>query len=279
MRDAPSSIQIHESEDLPLFKPDSFYSREALRRNCGGLHRHGQGGGGRHQARRDQPGRRCYPPDLPLVSVRPRRRLKEITPSEKFPDAGTLGTKGVVSFKDASAPGGYRAVRNHITPDGADQYVLTAIKAINALSPAQILTAHNGVMAASVILMQQNFNLESGMEQSLKEKSFIGYGTASAAPPPVLLPPAPGPSVESAEVIELRKKLASSEESNRQLRQNTQTAKKRGPDDEDKVCTDFQSGTCRRGRKCKYTHRCLICDSTEHGADACPQKTAATKRE
>ena len=157
--------------------------------------------------------------------------------------------------------------------------LLNRPKAINALSPAQILTAHNGVMAASVILMQQNFNLESGMEQSLKEKSFIGYGTASAAPPPVLLPPAPGPSVESAEVIELRKKLASSEESNRQLRQNAQTAKKRGPDDEDKVCTDFQSGTCRRGRKCKYTHRCLICDSTEHGADACPQKTAATKRE
>ena len=102
-------------------------------RNCGGLHRHGQGGGGRHQARRDA-----------ILQIYRWSRFalaagfKEITPSEKFPDAGTLGTKGVVSFKDASAPGGYRAVRNHITPDGADQYVLTAIKAINALSPAQI---------------------------------------------------------------------------------------------------------------------------------------------
>ena len=73
----------------------------------------------------------------PPASRRSPRRRSSPTPG---PSA-----EGVVSFKDASAPGEYRAVRNHITPDGADQYVLTAIKAINALSPAQILTAHNGV--------------------------------------------------------------------------------------------------------------------------------------
>ena len=37
------------------------------------------------------------------------------------------------------------------------------------------------------------------------------------------------------------------------------------------LCGHFQKGLCRFGRDCKDPHRCLICNSSKHGAKDCPE--------
>jgi len=40
---------------------------------------------------------------------------------------------------------------------------------------------------------------------------------------------------------------------------------------EKKLCGHFQKGLCRFGTDCKDPHRCLICNSSKHGAKDCPE--------
>jgi hypothetical protein len=40
---------------------------------------------------------------------------------------------------------------------------------------------------------------------------------------------------------------------------------------EKSLCGHFQKGLCRFGRDCKDPHRCLICNSSKHGAKDCPE--------
>ena len=37
-------------------------------------------------------------------------------------------------------------------------------------------------------------------------------------------------------------------------------------------CYAFQSGSCHRGSLCTYPHKCLICNSYEHGANSCDRR-------
>ena len=211
---------------------------------------------------------------------------RETSADSSTPLAGSVGSHGTYTVKDASAQGGKRSARTHFHPEAADAHMLAAMWASSVLSPSQMVAAHAGVFRAAVKeLTNKNMNLASALLAVYKETSFVKSATdlsltVVGAPPPVVASTAADASESSIDVQALARQVKDQANTIKQLREKRPgtpsafaTPAKKGSA-ASRSCWPFQeTGTCPHGAACKFgpeAHKCVRCGGA-HGLVQCTE--------